>query len=1657
MTTQKTPSKASSARRTGSRFPVVGIGASAGGLEAFSQLLSHLPADTGMGFVLVQHLAPAHPSALVHLLSATTPMPVHEARHRQRVLPNHVYVIAPNTCLRITRGVLVLETRDAAPGPARTIDVFLESLAQDRQERAIGIVLSGNASDGTIGLEAIKAQGGITLAQDDSAAFRSMPRSAVAAGCVDLVLAPKEIAEELARIANHPYIAQQEPVAVPSADPATPASPQGASASTPKSAHKAARTRPGTLKAQDTGAIHLLVRKHAGVDFSLYKSVTIERRISRRMALHGMTQTADYARLLRGNVPELERLTADMLIGVTRFFRDPDIFETLTQNVFPALFASRRKDPLRIWVPACSTGQEVYSLAMAVTEFSEQSRGGARGLQIFATDLSASRIDTARAGLYPESLAQEVGPERLRRFFVEEEGGYRICKELRGQIVFARHNLLSDPPFARMDLISCRNVLIYLEPAIQKRLLTLLHYALKPGGFLLLGTSESVGTAPELFQALDKKRKIYTKKAGVGSRLVLPVVTPRRLPGPALSDPPPRPDGRASLGLNAQREADRVTVKRFAPPGVLINADGDILQFRGSTSPYLEPPSHKASFNVLHMAHADVLMPLRTALAKAMKNGGVVRKRHQPTKNEGLSVPGVAIEIIPLKNLKERHYLILFEPLTPTSRPDAAASAEIEPSHPVPRDPKATLRRTQRCERELAEARDYMEALQDQYEAANEELQASNEEIQSANEELQSTNEQLETSQEEVDSANEELITTNTELAHRNAELSRLNDDLSNLQLSVNLPILVLARDLRIRSFTPRAARLFNLVAADIGQSVAGVHHHLDCPDLARLAAMVIDAVAAHEHEVRDQDGCWHLLRIQPYLTFDRKIDGAVVVLVSIDALKRSMLEAERTLAYAQAMLRTARVPLLTLDGALRVHAANDAFYKTFQLSAAEVERRLIWELSNGAWDIAELHTLLLDILPRDRALEDFEVIHTFPGLGRRTMRLNARRLDENPGTTDLIVLSVEDITEQLASRETVRRSEVRYRRLFEAAQDGILILDADSGHVVDVNPFMTRLLGYTHAELVGRELSHVDLFADASSRDAMLAQLHTTGYARFDNVPVKAKDAQRRVVEAVCNLYKEEGNRVIQCNIRDVTRRVEASEALRVSEARFHAIADNVPVMIWMRNPDNQITYFNSGWQAFIDASDDPAKDDHWRAAIHPEDRARCLEHYARAFADNKRFELKYRLRRHNSEYRLILDVGIPLMWEGNLTGYIGSCIDVTEREQIDLELSKSSKLESIGILAGGIAHDFNNLLTAIIGNIGLARLSLDPHSELFKSLMAAEHAGLRARDLAQQLLIFAHGGAPIQKTVSLGCVLTEWLAFALRGSNTHIVSAIAPDLWPVEADEGQLSQVINNLILNAQQAMPQGGTIRVVAENVTLGPDNGLPLIGDYVRTAITDQGEGIAKTHLGKVFDPFFTTKPKGTGLGLATSYAIIKKHRGHMTVQSEPGHGATFCVYLPASEKEVGAPAGKSRTPSQGTGKILFMDDEPVIRRFADKALTSFGYQVEPVADGQQAIERYREARAEGHPYDGVILDLTVPGGMGGRETMQALLAIDPAVRAIVSSGYSNDPIMADFKAYGFCGCITKPYQVEDLRMAVSSFGLRDDNRDTSHGNEDPPAP
>ena len=802
--------------------------------------------------------------------------------------------------------------------------------------------------------------------------------------------------------------------------------------------------------------------------------------------LNKQERMEDYATFLRGNAKELDALYSDVLISVTSFFRNPEAFDFLKRKVFPQLLQQRTDDPIRVWVLGCSTGQEAYSLAMVFSEAAENTPRR-RNLQVFATDLNDALLDKARHGLYAKTLAQDISPERLRRFFAEEEGGYRIIKPIRETVVFARQNLISDPPFSRMDLISCRNLLIYLEPGLQQKALPTFHYALKPGGYLFLGASESIGGFGDLFEPADKKHKIFSRKPAPVSPIHLPVKKDRRQEPPQARAPLPigNKEGEAPgilhSELSAQREADRVSVNQYTPPGVLINSELQILQFRGATSAYLQPPSSgKATLDVLKMAREGLMLPLRAAINKAKKDNKIVRKENVRVQQNGASRT-VSVAVIPLKNLRDRAFLILFE--------DARRGARVARGEAAP-DPdnsrvsgKQDRRHNASLQRELAETRDYLQSIQEQHEAASEELQASNEEVQSANEELQSINEELETSKEELESSNEELTTVNEEMAHRNTELNRLNADLSNFQASTKLPIVLLARDLTIRRFSAPAEKLFNLLAGDVGRPLSGVRHKLVLPEVGEVLSKrdgpppthpapfpledflreVIDAVREQEREVRDINGHWYSLRARPYMTVDNKIDGAVLVLVDINDLKRTEEEVKRARDYAEATIRTARDPLVVLRGDLRVDKANESFYKTFKVTPQETENKLIYELGGGQWNIPKLRQFLEEIISRNSFFNDFEVIHQFEHIGLRNMLLNARRVDNPSGMPERILLGIEDITERQQAAEALRASEQNFRALFELGPVAVYSCDA-SGVIQQFNRRAVELWGRTPA-----------------------------------------------------------------------------------------------------------------------------------------------------------------------------------------------------------------------------------------------------------------------------------------------------------------------------------------------------------------------------------------------------------------------------------------------------------------------------------------------------------------------------------------------------------------------------------------------------------------
>ncbi|BAZ16748.1 signal transduction histidine hinase [Calothrix sp. NIES-4071] len=989
----KRPSKKSQSRRTAEKapnveqfhdsniFPIVGIGASAGGLEAFTELLRHLATDTGMGFVLVQHLAPDHESLLSQILSRVTQMPVNEVVDNTTVEPNQVYVIPPNKQMIISQGVLKLMPREKIRGQVMTIDTFFFSLASDRGNKAIAIVLSGGDGDGALGAKAIKAAGGITFAQcQGTAQVSSMPNTAIATGHVDFILTPSAIATELEKITRHPYVANT--------------------------------TLPDIV---ETGVliegknplqtIFGLLRAATGVDFTYYKHTTIQRRIVRRMALYQIEQLENYVTFLQNHTAEVQALYEDVLINVTSFMRDPEAFEILKTKVFPVITKDKSPAiPIRIWVAGCSSGEEAYSIAICLIEFLEK-QPTTPPIQIYATDISESAIEKARLGIYKRSQMLDISPERLRRFFVEQEDSYQICKSVRELCVFAKQNLCADPPFSKLDLITCRNVMIYFGTPLQKKVLPTFHYGLKQTGFLMLGTSETVGEFLDLFSLVDKKYKIYARKL-VAARLPIDIVSNNY---PLDLELNPQINEEACTDLDLQKEADQIVLNNYAPVGAIVNSDLEILQFRGQTSRYLQPAPGRASLNLLKMVREDLKLEVRTAMQQA-------KKQSAPVKKEGLQIWDndlerlVTINIIPFKTrkLQESYFLILFED-TPT------APKLVEVSSKTLGRKATTEKEVARLQQELTATKEHLQLAIEEQEAFNQDLRAANEEILSSNEELQSTNEELETAKEEIQATNEELNTVNDELHRRNLELNQLSNDLENLLSSTQIPIVMLGADLRIRRFTPHARQILNLIPTDVGRPLGDINHNLNVPDLEQQILLVINTFTTKEQEVQDQQGHWYDLRIRPYRTIDNKIDGAVMMLVDIDALKRSSEQLIESRNYAQAIVETMREPLVVLDASLKVITANRAFYDQFQVTTTQVEGRNIFELGNGQWNIPDLRALLSQIIPSNNQLSEFQnvqVEHEFEQIGHKIMFLNARKMSQ-PNHSDMILLAIDDITEQ--------------------------------------------------------------------------------------------------------------------------------------------------------------------------------------------------------------------------------------------------------------------------------------------------------------------------------------------------------------------------------------------------------------------------------------------------------------------------------------------------------------------------------------------------------------------------------------------------------------------------------------------------------------------
>lgn len=924
-----------------SSFPIVGIGASAGGLAAFEAFFSGMPADTdpGMAFVLVQHLAPDHNSILVDLVRRYTRMQVFEVEDGMVVQPNCTYIIPPNHDMAFLNGTLQLLPPAAPRGQRLPIDFFFRSLAQDQHERAIGVVLSGTGSDGTQGVRAIKGEGGMVMAQNpESTEYDGMPRSAIATGLVDFELPPAEMPAQIISYVAHALGKSPRPASAP-----------------PQKAESALKK------------IFVLLRAQTGHDFSMYKPSTIHRRIERRMAVHQIEALNEYVKYLQQNPVEVEALFRDLLIGVTSFFRDPEAFKALEEQVIPKLFAGKPTgSSVRVWSTGCSTGEEAYSLAILLQEHMESLKQSFT-VQLFATDIDSMAIATARAGLYPASIAADISPERLGRYFLAESDGsmYRIHKSIRDMLVFSEHDLVRDPPFSRLDLISCRNLMIYMGGELQKRLIPIFRYALNPGGFMFLGTSETVGEFGDMFATLDRKLKLYQRKDDIHGTRRTPLG--KFLPFTSLEGKANQNSGKTPAGKLPLRElAEQALLNQMALAGVLVNAQGVILYLHGRTGMYLEPaPGEVGVNNILKMARDGLRRDLTTSLHKASVTKATVRCQGLRVKTNGhfttvnLIVCPVSTHLV--STPEDSLFLVILEE-APEADAVGAAGA-IEQAHWGKSDADADVdARITALKLELRAKEEYLQTTNEELETSNEELKSSNEEMQSINEELQSSNEELETSKEELQSVNEELATVNAELQTKVADLSQSNNDMNNLLAGTGIATVFVDHQLRILRFTPAATQIINMILSDVGRPVRHIVSNLIGYDsLVADAQAVLDTLTPKAIEVETTEGKWYTMRIRPYRTLDNVIEGAVITFFDITETKK----AQEMLKRANEQLRLAIVVrdsqdailMLDLDG--RIMAWNVSAQKMFGWSEAEALTMNIRDMLPAELRDQELDNLL--------------------------------------------------------------------------------------------------------------------------------------------------------------------------------------------------------------------------------------------------------------------------------------------------------------------------------------------------------------------------------------------------------------------------------------------------------------------------------------------------------------------------------------------------------------------------------------------------------------------------------------------------------------------------------------------------------------------------
>ncbi len=1618
---------------------IVGIGASAGGLEALTAFFAHALPDARLAYVVVQHLDPARQTTLAEILAGHTPLSVALAADGQRVRAGHVYVVPPDAVLGLQAGVLRVARPEERDGHRRGIDRFFTALAVDQGDGAVGVLLSGTGSDGAQGLHTIKDHGGVTVAQDpDQTRYDGMPRAAVATGRVDYVLPVEQIPALLADLAG-----------------------------------RLAHLRDGVLS-DEVGAlideICRLLQRRVRHDFSRYKRRTILRRIDRRMAMLRIGALADYVELLRHDPDEAKHLFRELLINVTAFFRDPGAFDALRAVVRRLIGEPAERSRLRIWVPGCATGEEAYSIAMLVHEEMERAHR-ALEVQIFATDIDDEALDVAREGRYPDLIADHVGAERLQRYFTNQGDGWQVGKELRATCVFSRHDLVSDPPFSRMDVVSCRNLLIYLEPDLQKRVLRLFHYALRDGGHLLLGPAESIGGSRELFRVVDKKHRLFEARR-VSARVGLPAAMGGAARGAASTERP------RALGRDAGAQQVRRVLERVAVTAIVVDEHWHVVDMAGAPARYLEHRAGPIQSDVVVLARPELRLHLRTSLHRAKQSGQEVVVRDLTLRDDG-EVRRVELMVLPSAPTADEPGELWTIVLRETEAPPAGVPADGATE--VYRD-----RVVQQLEGELENTRRHLRSTIEELETSNEELKASNEELLSVNEELQSSNEELQTSREELQSVNEELETINAELRKNLDELDHAHADVRNLFEGTQIPTVFLDRHLRIKQFTPAATDVLRLIEADRERLLADIVPRVQGVDLLREAREVLRTLVPLEAPVRRDDGegprRTYLLRIQPYRTLTDAIDGVVLNFIDVtdleQATERVRLRERQQAAVARLGLRALSVSdldLLMLDAMVLVR-------QTLDLDACKVlellpgGRELLLRAGIGWRDglVGELrisagresqagYTLRVGepVITEDvRAEQRFRpsplmvdhgivsgitcALHgpegPFGVLGAHAV---TRRVFTDDDANFLV--AVANVLANAITREhtlaRLRESEARARRnaeelrtLYDTAGVGLAVLDRDL-RFTNVNRALATLDGVPIEAHRGRRPDEI-LPALGDSLLAAARRALEEGAAILElevAVSVRAADGARIWRCNLLPLADGQGRvEAVSVVVHDVTERRRAEADLRRQAGELQAIYETTPVGLAVVDRDLRFVKVNRTFAALTGAP----------AAHHA---GRPVAELAGGFRDAFAVLVTQ-----------VLETGRPVLEretqdraaDGRPVHWLFSCApirdadgeartvgcvvqDITDRKRYEraLEDADRHKDEFLAMLG----HELRNPLSAIRATADVLRLMNlgDPQLERMRAILDRQSSQMATLvDGLLDVSRIARGKVQIErKPLDLARLVRD----SVEDRHSEIAAKglmISVDLDPgplwVSGDAVRLAQVLHNLLSNAIKFTDVPGRIEVR-----------LRRDGDEAVLAVSDDGIGISAELMEHLFEPFRQARQSidrakgGLGLGLSLVKGLVTLHGGTVSARSEgEGRGTALTVRLPLVDRP---PERVPVVMKGGPGRVLVIDDNADAAALLRDLLRLAGYAVEVAHDGREALDVV--ARFRPHA---VVCDIGLPGALTGYDVAGALRSDESGrrLRLIALTGYGRDEDRDRSLRAGFDAHLTKPVDLAALRRALA---------------------